>query len=357
MEKTRHDHSRLLALLRETLRALPGTEVAEQLPANGGHVRGQVPTLLLTRDGVTHEIVPVVKRDVFPRDAREYLWQQRQAKRPGAPASNGRIRILAADSISAGAMEILRDEGAAYFESGGSLFLKAGGMYLFLERPAAKRALRVKRSLFAGRRQLVVMKLLLHPGAWFNVAELALLARVSTATTSQTLLLLERFDWLEIAGKGPAKRRRLTAPGAVLDAWAEERRTEPKPDARNYRCLGGIGACAASIAGLCAAHGIEYAFTHSFAARRHMGDDAPVDELYCYLPLDDRSEELLHAAARPAGTGGNLYVWEMPSIPDLLGIVTRADFALAGPIRVYLDLIATAETILADEFRQRYIQY
>ena len=51
---------------------------------------------------------------------------------------------------------------------------------------------------------------------------------VSPATVSQTFKHLERRDWLEVKGEGPAKRRLLARPHALLDAWRDSVPAGPK---------------------------------------------------------------------------------------------------------------------------------
>ena len=74
------------------------------------------------------------------------------------------------------------------------------------------------RSLFTGRRAQVVHGLLVRHQDWFGVKDLAEQTLVSSATASQVLTEMERFDWLESRGQGPSKQRHLRQPAALLDA-------------------------------------------------------------------------------------------------------------------------------------------
>jgi Fic family protein len=53
---------------------------------------------------------------------------------------------------------------------------------------------RARRYLFTNRRQQVLLSMLFHPAKFFTVRELAVLSDASTATTSQTLQELERYN-------------------------------------------------------------------------------------------------------------------------------------------------------------------
>lgn len=117
--------------------------------------------------------------------------------------------MLLATSISPGAKELLRHEGVGYFDSGGSLFVRAKGAYLYIDKPPPQVLAKAIRTLYSGRRAQVLHALLNEHNAWFSVKALAERAHVSPATASQVFTELERFDWVESKGQGPARKRRL----------------------------------------------------------------------------------------------------------------------------------------------------
>lgn len=355
-------HSELLTLLHDTLQLLPGAN-AVIIPSDGGAagpLRMRAPAIRFTSGTVTVDILPILKRTVFPRDARELLWELQQRRDAGGAQAGSRVPLLAADAISVGAREMLRREGVAYFDSSGSLFLGAHGIYLFVERPPPKRIARISRSLFTGRRQQVVLSLLSHPGEWFNVVELAGLAEVSSATTSQTLLALSRYDWLETSGKGPAKRRRLTSPGALLDAWAEHRLTEHKPTKHEFAFLDSKDSRdrARRLAHAFSAENMKYAMTHVLAAECYMGLPPSPARLYFYLPGGERTEELLmkHGCTLANATA-DLIVYELAPDTPILFPGTVNGLTLTSPVQVYLDLLCTSEQRLAADFRRARINF
>src|SRR5262249_21717563 len=149
------------------------------------------------------------KKNVFPRDVRQLMWDINQvitASTQSAPSSR-KVPVIAADSISQGAKELLRAEHVGYYETSGSLYLPCDGLYVLLEKPPSKATSKRGRALFTGRRSQVVHALLRKPNQWLAVKHLAQEAQVSTATTSQVLTELEKHEILSSRGSGPSKQR------------------------------------------------------------------------------------------------------------------------------------------------------
>src|SRR6202030_462991 len=159
-----------------------------------------------------------VKKSVYPRDVREVLWTIRRFMNDARVPEGTRVIVplLAAESISPGAKELLKSENVGYYDTGGSLFIPARGAYFYVEKPPPRTLAKSVRILFKGKRSRVLHALLHGHTEWFGVKELAKLAKVSPATTSETLTALERFDWLASRGQGPSKERRLAEPGMLL---------------------------------------------------------------------------------------------------------------------------------------------
>ena len=93
--------------------------------------------------------------------------------------------FLVARSISPGAKELLRNERVGYYDSGGSLFLAAANIYVYVDKPPPKSLSRSIRSVFAGRRAQVLHAVLMRNREWFGVKEIANRARVSPATARE----------------------------------------------------------------------------------------------------------------------------------------------------------------------------
>ena len=129
---------------------------------------------------------------------------------------------------------MLRDEHVGYYDTGGSLYLPTPGAYLYIDKPPPKTSEKTIRNLFSGRRSQVVHTLLIGPRNWFGVHEIANQALVSPATASQVLTELDRFEWLVSRGEGPAKKRQLREPAALLDAWVKQLAVFRPPKLHRY---------------------------------------------------------------------------------------------------------------------------
>ncbi len=354
----------LLEGFMEALRDLPEVQAefsgAEQLNSPGqGHdaqidlrVGGQAVTLLIE-----------MKKEVYPRDVRQALWQLRDS----APGSRhpGEQReaafILIARSISPGAKELLRNERVGYYDSGGSLFLSAGNIYVYVDKPPPKGLSRSIRSLFSGRRAQVLHAVLQRDREWFGVKDIANQAQVSPATASQVLTELERFEWLVSRGEGPGKERHLQEPGALLDAWVKQQAVMPPPSMRRYFVPATRGeGPVEKFAEACAASKAEYAITHEAAGQRYAPFTSTVSQVRCRLPGGPAADKALGALdARSVEQGANLAIIEVKSPGELLFRESMNGIWLASAVQVYLDLMRSEgrATELAKHLRQERIGF
>ena len=284
-----------------------------------------------------------MKKDVYPRDVRQVLWQLRESARRWPHPAEGReaVFFLVAQSISPGGKELLRNERVGYYDSGGSLFLPAGSIYVYVDKPPPKSLSRSIRSVFSGRRAQVLHAVLMWNREWFGVKEVANRARVSPATASQVLTELEKFDWVVSRGRGPGKERHLQEPGALLDAWVNQLEAMRPLTLRRYfvpsaRAEG----LAERFAEVCAASEAEYAITHEAAGQRYAPFLSTVSQVRCRLldgPAADRALGALEA--RFVDQGANLAVIEVKSPGELLFREFVNGIWLASAVQVYLDLM------------------
>ena len=103
-----------------------------------------------------------MKKSAYPRDIREMLWQ---IKKFGEVAQRDQqegetVLLVAAEALSPGAKELLREEGVGYFDTGGSLYIPARGAFFYIDRPVPKTFERSVRSLYTGKRSHVLHALL-----------------------------------------------------------------------------------------------------------------------------------------------------------------------------------------------------
>jgi len=335
----------LIQLLLETFLALPEVH-AKLSPQGSAKMPGDSEhndQISLQVGGKSFSLLIKTKKVVYPRDARQVLWQLREFGRsqPKGQTGNGVVPLLVAESISPGAKDLLREERIGYFDSGGSLFLPAGGAYLYIDKPAPKTLSKSIRSLFSGRRAQVLHTLLVRHQEWFGVKKIAELAMVSPATASQVLTELERFDWLVSRGQGPNKERHLSEPAMLLDTWVKQVVSIRTPSVRRYyipamkteNLLEHIGK-------VFDAHEVGYAVSYEAAAQRYTPFLSSVSQVRCRLLASHASESAIsELGARLVSEGANLLITEVKSPGELLFREHVGGIWLDSPIQVYIDLL------------------
>jgi len=238
---------------------------------------------------------------------------------------------------------MLREERVGYYDSGGSLFLPADGIYLYIDKPPAKILSKSMRSLFSGRRAQVLHALLIGHKEWFKVGALAERALVSMGTASQVLTELERLDWVVARGQGPAKERQLREPAALLDAWIKQLSvTRPAPMRRFFVPSGGGDGLVEKVGHVFAEQNLEYAITHEAAGQRYAPFLSSVAQTRSWVLNSPEVERALaDLGARAVSEGSNLAVLEAKSPGELLFREQVNGVWLASPIQAYLDLVGS----------------
>jgi hypothetical protein len=282
------------------------------------------------------------KKTVYPQDVRHILWQLHKLRVASGGDNKEVIPLLAAESISLGARDLLRQENVGYYDTGGSLFVPAQGAYIYVEKPPPKSLTKSIRTLFRGKRSQVLHALLLHHDRWFGVKELAQLAIVSAATTSETLTALERYEWIDIRGQGPSKERRIAKPGPLLDEWQRQmivsgRSLEYR---RYYVPVATSEPLEHRLAGLCDANNVEYVLTEEAAAQRYAPYLTAVSSLSCRIAAGRAGHKVIEElGARVVAQGPNLRVIETKTHGEFLFKRRMDSVWLASPVQVYLDLL------------------
>lgn len=335
----------LIQFLMETLLGLPDVraelETIEPTSVTGD--RRSDAQIGIQVGGKSLTLLIETKKTVFPRDARQVLWQLREFGRSQPAGQTGYevVPLLVAESISPGAKDLLREERIGYFDSGGSLFLPAGGTYLYIDKPAPKTLSKTIRSLFSGRRAQVLHAMLARHQDWFGVKELAEQAMVSPATASQVLTELDRYDWLDSRGQGPSKERRLNEPAMLLDTWVKQVSSIRTPTLHRYyvpamkteNLLEQIGK-------VFDAHEIRYAVSYEAAAQRYAPFLTNVAQVRCRLLVNHATESAMsELGARVVSEGANLLITEAKSAGELLFREQVGGIWLDSPIQVYIDLL------------------
>jgi hypothetical protein len=332
----------VVSKLLETLQQLPGAQASLRHIHLAQHPRATTIDAEIDFKLANDRVVLLVeaKRDVFPRDTREALWQIREYAR-NVSGNDLLIPILAAESISPGSKELLRKEKVGYFDLGGSLFLPADGAYVLIDKPAPKSFARSVSSVFKGKRSQVLLVLLHHNMQWLSVKTLAKDARVSAATASETLIALERFDWLETQGQGPSKERRLTAPRALLDEWKKQVLAGPKPKIWRYYVPNATNSEAFEMRldGAFEKARVPYVLTQESAAQHYAPFLTSLSRVSCRASSVRSVAALKELGAREVSEGANFTIIETPDNDGpFLYKERRGPAWLASPIQVYLDL-------------------
>jgi hypothetical protein len=343
MEAQTRSEQAIIEKLLDSLRELPGAhaQILTEPHLHNARDRGIDAKIDLV---VLHghlTLIVEAKKSVFPRDTREALWQLKDYVRSFG-ANDRVVPLLAAESISPGSKELLRRENVGYFEMGGSLFLPAPGAYVFIDKPAPRSFARSVNSVFKGKRAQVLHVLLHDPQQWFSVKVLAKTARVSAATVSETLVALERFEWLATRGQGPSKERHLVAPRPLLDEWKKQILAGPKPKVRRYYVPNATNSDAFDRRMDLAFQegGASYVLTQESAAQRYAPFLSSLSRVSCRAASAHGAANALgQLGAREVSEGANFTMIETLSEEGPFLYKERLGSAwLASPIQVYLDL-------------------
>lgn len=295
----------------------------------------------LKHEGSSYRLLVEAKRSLFPRDAREAIWQFRSYLAHFDAGGQPAVPVLMAESISPGARQLLRDERVGYFDASGSLFIPASGLYVRVDRPASRKQTRSLNNLFAGRRAQALHAVWLFGRDWFGVHQVAERAGVSPATASETLIGIERREWVEVRGAGPSKERRMVNPRALLDAWASYQ-TSVKPKAVRHFYVRSTTPTELQrrIDHACEAHDIPYEFSGITAGQIHAPYLSSISQVFCRIPTTVSMSAMLDSIdARPVRDGWNLGVHEVASDIELRFRERIDGFWVADPLQTYLDLL------------------
>ena len=195
-------------------------------------------------------------------------------------------------------------------------------------------------SVFKGARARVLKALFVKGHEWTNVKEITHISKVSSATVSQTLQELERREWVQSDGSGPAKMRRLSHAGQMLDAWVNFLEDEkPLKYRRFYVPISDSEKIMEHVRLAFKRQNIIYAFTGEIAANAYSPYLTHVSQVHCRVSSSKHEyEALLNLDAKPVSEGWNLALLDSPA-NDFIGVVEHDGHRLASPLQVYLDLV------------------
>ena len=239
------------------LRDVPG--VAVEAPGAGSG--GEGPDDALVRFGRASEPVALaVRRQANAATA----WQLvRQAE----TGRDGNLLVVAA-ATTAEAREILERHGVAMVDGLGNAHVDLPGLVLHTEgrrRRGDGSPHRVQARL-AGKAGVAAQALLLDPERDWKVQDLAGEAGVSIGLAHRVLARLEEEGLVASEGAGPRRVRRVVAPTALLDLWAEENTDRGVRRARAYRLARDPRELASAVSAALDAAGVGHAVTGAAAA-------------------------------------------------------------------------------------------
>lgn len=287
------------------------------------------------------QLVVEAKREAFPRDVRETVWQLRNYLAHIPQEDREILPFFIARAISPGARNILREEGVGFYDLGGSLFIPARQAFIYIDRPAPKKTTRIFDSIFQGQKARVVQAVFDRRFEWLSVKELAESTEVSPATASATLTEMERREWVDVEGAGPSKLRRLKSAKVLVDAWTSYITDQKPPKLVRYYVPGdsAVG-LAQRLDRACQEVDAAYAVTAEAAAQLYAPYLSSISQVKCRIEPGRRQQDVLERLdARPVSEGWNLGLIETRARGDITVIEQIEGVRLASPLQVYLDLL------------------
>jgi hypothetical protein len=284
-------------------------------------------------------LVVEVLRNAYPRDIRRAISILDEVQHA---QSRELIKLVAAETLSPGAKQMLKDHGFAYFERSGSLYLRTKRWFINVEHPSKAPSKSNTVSLFTDAREGVVHALLMHTHQWLTGGELAELARTSSYTCSVVLQELERREWCESAGGGRTKRRRLVKPGQLLDAWAEHWTQREEPATKGYLFVENSAHLLSEVTDRIHRAGLASECVVSGAAAGNLF--APllthVDVVDLVIPSGWEQSFMAELMLKPVSKGANVSLIQREA-PSLLFSQSFNNYAcnFASPYILYLDLL------------------
>jgi len=290
-----------------------------------------------------HQLVLLVeaKQNAFPRDVRHAIWQLRNHQVHFRPTAREVLLFLVSNAISIGARDVLRSEGVGYADRGGSLFIPAHGAFVLIDRPPPSKARKVFDSIFQGSKARVLETVFAERDDWLSVGDVADKAEVSPATASATLSEMERREWVEVRGSGPAKVRRLSDATRMIDAWSDYvERQKPTSAQLFYAPLLDTHQLMQGLDRACHELGIPYAVTGEAAAQAYAPYMTSISKMRCRMvPGAAQRAALDEIDAKPVDEGWNLAIIPVRTEAEARAGLRIGGISYASPLRVYLDLL------------------
>lgn len=297
--------------------------------------------MVVAENGRGRVVAVEVLRVAYPRDVQRAVWKLSEYKL-ASERPQDLILLVAAESLSPGAREQLRKRGIGYFERNGNLRLNWRNWLINIERPDLPPARKETTSLFTESREMVVHALLVNRNKWIAGNELAEMSRTSPYTSSKVLQELERREWCESSGAGPTRRRRLTKPKQLLEAWATDWTKRKEKSTRWYAFTERPHMLLEHLTDRIDKAGVsfDWAFTGAAAANVYAPLLTSVDTAEIIVPPGCAEELARKIGLKPAEKGANITFVERDGASLLFREGLPDDLSyFASPFILYLDLL------------------
>lgn len=269
--------------------------------------------------------------------------------------------VVAASHFTPAGLEAVRDAGVGYMDD--------RYLHVTLEQP--KLAVHLERGeepvsiaregnvVLAGAAGAVAVALLEDPERVWRVTEIADAMHVAPATAHGVLVGLEAEGLVERVGRGPATRRRVLDPGALLDRYAGDAANDRRVMARAFVLDDGPPRTLAAMDDGLKGGNITFAFTGACAAALMAPHVTAVARYEVWITSAHTIGHVLaSAAAAPVEQGANVTFLRGPG-----GVLASANrdhhVRLASKFRVYADLLCdpTRGEEQAEYLRERVIGF
>jgi Transcriptional regulator, AbiEi antitoxin, Type IV TA system len=328
LEKQSQFEKPLVKEFEETLRSLPDITI-DFIEHEVKMSQGQADTIVHTY---------VQDKPVIFDVERAIAQLNRFRQESGTPSI---LPMMVAPAISEHSREKLRQQGIGYWDHSGSLYIKLPGILFYIDRPQPPATRRTITSPYKGANTQVLHALLMEPARMWQAHELATIAKTSTATVLRLFAYLEAQLLVEKGGSGPNTVRRLTNPGALLDAWAEAHTLAEYQIHRYYKWAQSSAKLQESTISVLDRLEVKYALTLASGANLVAPFVTRVDKLSILLEKADDIERIAgECKLELVESGDNVNLLIPRTQSPLMFRQSINDVFVASNIQIYLDLSA-----------------
>jgi Transcriptional regulator, AbiEi antitoxin, Type IV TA system len=250
----------------------------------------------------------------------------------------GAYGVIVAPYVSKSGAALCAQEGVGYTDLSGNCLLDFPGVYI--QRQGAKngfaeRAEQGLKTLYTPRGERILRTLLLNACNKWSTVSLAKASGVSKSQVGRFAKRMRNLEWLE----GPRGQFSLSNPAEMLAEWARQYDFKRNQTGMYYTTRK-LPTVEEGIARACRRFRFRYALT-SFSGAARLAPIVPDPRIHAYVDgsLSDVASELL---LKPVASGGNVILVRPYDEGVFIGSGNVEDIAIASPVQIYLDLLASA---------------